>query len=166
MKPLGLLAATVVVALAVGCSRGPSSTPVTVGTTPASTSTTSSSIAATPDPIETTPAPTSTTTLEEPVAPSRIERWITVEYRSTPVDVGHPRFEHLGHTDSSLVQEAWYDSENGYMIIDLNGSKYHYCRMPQSGWSEFTTAASLGSHYNQEIRGAFDCRNGGVPDYD
>jgi hypothetical protein len=95
-----------------------------------------------------------------------VERWITVEYRSTPVDVGHPRFEQLNRTDSSLVQEAWYDSENGYMIIDLNGSTYHYCRIPQSTWSDFTTAASLGSHYNQHIKGAFDCRNGGVPDYD
>ncbi len=51
------------------------------------------------------------------------------------------------------------------MIISLDGTAYHYCGMPSSTWTTFTTASSLGSLYRDEIKGRFDCRNGVVPEY-
>jgi len=44
-------------------------------------------------------------------------RFITVKYRSTPVDISHPRFKYLDTSRSSFVTGTWYDGSNSYMII-------------------------------------------------
>jgi hypothetical protein len=99
-------------------------------------------------------------------APRASSRVVWVKYRSAnPVDVSHPRFEYLDTSRSSLVTGAWYDASNEYMIIGLRGVYYHYCRMPQPAWSAFRGAKSFGRHYRARIKGNFDCRLGGVPDY-
>ena len=90
---------------------------------------------------------------------------IAVKYRSTPVDVAHPRFQYLDTSRSSFVNGAWYDEANGYMIIGLNATYYHYCRMPRSAWDAFRSADSFGRHYNAFIKGRYDCRLGGIPSY-
>ena len=69
---------------------------------------------------------------------------IYVKYRGS-VDVGHPRFEYLNTSKSSLVRGAWYDDENDYMVINLSGTYYHYCSFPQSTWNSFSSASSFGS---------------------
>jgi hypothetical protein len=98
-------------------------------------------------------------------APSHIPLWVTVKYRGTPVDVADPRFVNLGFTDSSLVDAAFYDAANAYMIIVLNGTAYHYCGTPPALWAGFGTAGSLGKYYGSQIKDRFDCRTGFVPGY-
>lgn len=91
--------------------------------------------------------------------------WFAVQYRSGPVDVAHPRFAYLDGGSSSIVDAAFYDAVNAYMVISLNGTAYHYCGIPETIWARFTTANSLGGFYNAEVKGHFDCRLGGVPEY-
>ena len=124
-----------------------------------STTTTSRPEATTSTAIATTSATTATTTLAHTPA------WITVKYRSDPVDVANPWFVRLGRSDSSLVDAAFYDAGNKYAIIVLNGTPYHYCGIPLGAWSAFTSAESLGRHFNSRIKGDFDCRTGFIPEY-
>jgi hypothetical protein len=109
--------------------------------------------------------PASAVTIAPPAAPSHTPHWLTIKYRSDPVDVADPRFAYLDGGSSSLVDFAFYDADNEYMVISLNGTAYHYCTMPGSRWGEFTAASSLGSFYNTQVKGRFDCRGGFVPQY-
>ena len=111
----------------------------------------------------TTAVPTTTTTTT--AAPSHTPLWVTVKYRSDPVDVADPRFVYLDGGSSSVVDFAFYDADNEYMVISLNGTAYHYCGTPGDVWNEFTAAESLGSFYNTRVKGQFDCRSGFVPQY-
>lgn len=49
--------------------------------------------------------------------------------------------------------------------MSLNGTAYHYCDMPGSVWAAFTTTSSLGTFYNDRIKGNFGCRTGFIPEY-
>lgn len=89
---------------------------------------------------------------------------VLVKYGSF-VDIGHSRFEYLDTSGSSFVGGAWYDVNSQYMVINLNGTYYHYCRMPSLAWNNFKKANSFGSHYNMAVKGLYDCRLGGIPDY-
>ncbi len=121
----------------------------------------------------TAPPPTNSTstiaasivTAAPTTAPSHTPHWLTIKYRSDPVDVADPRFVYLDGGSSSLVDFAFYDPSNEYMIVSLNGTAYHYCGMPAGAWDEFTGASSLGSFYDTRIKGRFDCRSGFVPQY-
>lgn len=102
----------------------------------------------------------------EPAAGARgTSHVVPVKYRSTPVDLAHPRFEYLDTTRSSLVRGVWYDSAESYMIIGLRGTYHHYCRLPSARWRQFRRAKSFGRFYISRIKGRFDCRKGGVPTY-
>lgn len=92
------------------------------------------------------------------------QKSVSVKYGDT-VDVGHSHFEYLNTSGSSLVRGAWYDSSSKYMVINLNGTYYQYCRMPSSAWLSFKKVSSFGSHYNSAIKGLYDCRSGGIPSY-
>ena len=109
--------------------------------------------------------PASVVTAAPTTAPSHTPLWLTIKYRSDQVDVADPRFSYLDGGSSTLVDFAFYDADNEYMIVSLNGTAYHYCAMPDGGWDEFTAASSLGSFYNTRIKGRFDCRGGFVPQY-
>ena len=89
---------------------------------------------------------------------------IKVKYRSTPVDIDKQMFKCL-KSDSSLVNEACHDRSNQYMVINLQGTWYHYCSIPVAEWKAFNSALSLGRYYRKHIRGNFDCRVGYVPRY-
>ena len=116
----------------------------------------------TSDPPTVTRATLQTTTS---TAPSFESLWVSVRYRSDPVDLAVPgRFELL-IPDSTLVDAVAYDPTNGYLLIALDGVWYHYCRVPDGVWDRLSTAASAGSFYNAELRGSFDCRAGGIPSY-
>src|SRR3990172_6612297 len=95
----------------------------------------------------------------------RSQHLVMVKYRTTPVDLADPRFGYLDTSRSSFVTGAWYDESNSYMVIGLKGTYYHYCRMPREAWESFCSADSFGRHYNRFIKGQYDCRLGGVPDY-
>lgn len=92
-------------------------------------------------------------------------KYIYVKYRNDPIDISHPRFEHLDTSKSSLVKGAWYDEENRYMIINLSGTYYHYCSLPITTWSLFKSAGSFGIFYNNFIKSRYDCRTYPVPEY-
>lgn len=100
------------------------------------------------------------------VKSSRISDYVYVKYRAGRVDIAHPRWEYLNTNRSSWVRGAWYDKNNQYMIINLKGTYYHYCSMPQSSWRSFKNASSFGSHYNAYIKGKYDCRVNPVPKYE
>jgi hypothetical protein len=91
--------------------------------------------------------------------------YVSVKYRDDPVDVGAPYFESIGARSSSVVDAAWYDAGNEYLVIILNGTPYHYCSFPAVVWSSLKTAPSVGSFYANSIKGRFDCRIFPVPDY-
>ena len=91
--------------------------------------------------------------------------YVYVKYRDDLVDIAHPRWEYLNTSKSSWVRGAWYDDNNQYMIIDLDGIKYHYCGMSASIWESFKSANSFGTFYNIYLKGSYDCRNYSVPEY-
>ena len=97
------------------------------------------------------------------------EQWtpnyVNVEYRADPVDIAAPYFEPLGRSDSSVVEGAWFDSENEYLVINLQGTVYHYCGIGSSTWSSLKSAESMGSYFQDSIKGNFDCRVFPVPVY-
>ena len=86
-----------------------------------------------------------------------------VKYRNSPVCLD--QFEYGDTSRSSWIRGAWYDDDHDYMVINLDGIKYHYCRFPRSAWSGLLNAPSHGRYYHQSIKGKYDCRLGGVPDY-
>lgn len=100
---------------------------------------------------------------DAPEFKSVVKKYVSVKYRSDPVDISS--FEHLDTSKSSWVRGAWYDSGNKYMIINLSGTNYHYCSMPNSVWRNFKSASSFGSHYNGYIKGNYDCRVYPIPEY-
>jgi hypothetical protein len=92
-------------------------------------------------------------------------RDIYVKYRADPVDVDNGHFQEMSLQPSSLVQQIFYDSDNRYLLVDLNGTIYHYCGIPPTVVASWIGAPSLGSFYNQQVKGRFDCRTGHVPSY-
>ena len=151
MRALSTLAVIIAIVLS-SCTGQAATTSRPAATTSTAIATSSQSAATT--------SPTTATTTQ-----AHIPAWITVKYRSDPVDVANPWFVRLGRSDSSLVDAAFYDANNRYAIIVLNGTAYHYCGIPPGEWSAFTSAGSLGRHFNSQIKGNFDCRTGFIPEY-
>lgn len=94
-----------------------------------------------------------------------IPKFVTVKYRADSVDVAAPYFEPLQRFDSSVVREAWFDARNQYMVIDLQGTTYHYCGLNAAVWELLKAAESIHNYYLDNIRGNFDCRIYPVPSY-
>jgi len=94
-----------------------------------------------------------------------VPNFVAVKYRPDRVDVAAPNFEWIGPIKSLVVDSAWYDEINQYMVIVLNGTAYHYCAFDAGTWRQFSIAPSLGSFYNKHIRERFDCRLFPVPSY-
>ena len=68
-------------------------------------------------------------------------------------------------TRSSLVQRVCYDPREQYMIINLQGTYYHYCEIDAGTVDQLRTAPSMGRYYSAVIKGNFDCRTRRVPAY-
>lgn len=88
---------------------------------------------------------------------SRPTNFIKVKYKEDSVDLADPRFEYLDTTGSEFIFGAWYDDDEQYMIINLNGTYYHYCGMPGSVWDDFRNAETFGGFYNKWIKGNYAC---------
>lgn len=84
---------------------------------------------------------------------------VSVKYRGS---VELAKFSCRG-TDSSLVHRICYRANRQYLIAQVGGEYYHYCRMPQVVVNKWLAAPSLGSFYNAQVKGRYDCREGGVP---
>jgi hypothetical protein len=93
------------------------------------------------------------------------ENSIWIKYRSTPVDVDSDRFESFDTSKSSFVTNARYDAKGRYLILGLGGVNYHYCGLPREAWDALKGAESIGRFYHAQIKGNYDCRLGGVPEY-
>ncbi len=96
------------------------------------------------------------------------ENFVWVKYRSTPVDLDQSLFAFQDTSESSWIRGAWYDSDNKYLIIKLEGTYYHYCGVPNDIWRSFTNFSSHGSYgkaYNRFLKSKFDCRINYVPSY-
>ena len=108
----------------------------------------------------------STTTSSPNVSTTQVDTFfVQVKYRESPVNLLAPHFEYLSTEGSSVVNGAWYDRTNQYMVIRISSTFYHYCGLPDTTWSSFAQAESYGSFYNAQIKGHFDCRLGFVPEY-
>jgi hypothetical protein len=92
-------------------------------------------------------------------------QYVDIKYRDDDVDIGSDNFEELDASKSSFVRGAWYDDDNDYMVMNLDGIYYHYCGMTGSTWSSFKRADSFGSYYNKYIKSNYDCRYNYVPNY-
>jgi len=90
--------------------------------------------------------------------------YVKIKYRDDKVNISASNFEPLDRSDST-VKGAWYDSSNEYMVIKLSGTYYHYCGIPDGAWRNFSSASSLYSAYQNDIKGNFDCRENPVPRY-
>ncbi|QHP74284.1 KTSC domain-containing protein [Bradyrhizobium sp. LCT2] len=92
---------------------------------------------------------------------------VNVKYRG-PVDL--KSFACNDISRSSFITRVCYDRAERYMIIRLNAIYYHYCELPPAILRTFLDAPSMGSFYNQRIKGTgldgpFDCRTHPVPEY-
>ncbi|MFT4115932.1 KTSC domain-containing protein [Bradyrhizobium sp.] len=92
---------------------------------------------------------------------------VDVKYRG-PVDL--KTFACNDISRSSFITRICYDRAKQYMIIRLNTTYYHYCELPPATFNAFLDAPSMGSFYNQHLKGTgrdgpFDCRTHPVPAY-
>ena len=90
---------------------------------------------------------------------------IEVKYRNDRVPVGNDSFETLGFTSDSTVKNAWYDASEEYLVIRLNSTNYHYCEVPRSVWDGLKDTGSPYTHYQDALRGNYDCRTHHLPTY-
>ena len=64
---------------------------------------------------------------------------------------------------SSFIRRVCYDSADGYMIVKLNETYYHYCDIDNATVDAFEAADLMGRFFDTSIKGHFDCRTGHVP---
>lgn len=93
------------------------------------------------------------------------KKWnrITIKYRDTMVDVSD--FLTTNTSNSSFINNAYYDPDEEYLILNLNWTYYHWCDVPKDVRNWFKTADSKWSYYNKFIKWEFDCRYSVVPTY-
>jgi hypothetical protein len=89
---------------------------------------------------------------------------LKVKYLERPVNVTKNGFENFKKS-SSLINDSWYDKNNNYLILNIQGTSYHYCGFGRSEWESFKKSESLGQHYIRNIKGRFDCRQIPPPAY-
>ena len=61
--------------------------------------------------------------------------------------------------DSTCFEAVGYDSAFEVLVVRFrdSGSRYTYLDFPESEWSDFMAADSLGSFYNAHIKGEYEC---------
>jgi hypothetical protein len=87
---------------------------------------------------------------------------VFVKYRG-PVDLAP--FDCVTVERSSFIRGVCYDEPNRYMLVSLDGIWYHYCGIDSGTVERFKAAPSMGSYYNANIKGNFDCRVTPPPAY-
>jgi len=68
-------------------------------------------------------------------------------------------------TDDVKINEIQYDPKQWYMIISIQWTYYHYCRVPRDSWYPFYISADKNNYYERNFYGKFDCRKWGIWDY-
>jgi hypothetical protein len=87
---------------------------------------------------------------------------VDVKYRGL-VDL--KPFQRTEITRSSFIRRVCYDRPNQYMLINLNGTYYHYCQIDGGTVDSLLNADSMGRYFNAQVKGQFDCRVNRIPDY-
>ena len=79
------------------------------------------------------------------------------------------RGEKVDTPNSSFISYLTYYSESEHLIICMNGKEYVFANIPSSLWSDFKSADSAGTFYNQNIKDNtaywvddYDGSNGGL----
>jgi len=67
------------------------------------------------------------------------------------------------YTSSSFVNRICYRPDARYLVVLLGDTYYHYCRVPEGVVEAWLGSSSKGRFYNYEIKGSYDCRQGGLP---
>ena len=62
------------------------------------------------------------------------------------------RGEKVDTPNSSFINYLTYYSESEHLIICMNGKEYVFANIPSSLWSDFKSADSAGTFYNQNIK--------------
>jgi hypothetical protein len=57
--------------------------------------------------------------------------------------------------ESSWIEGATYESENGSMILETDSKDYEFIGVPIEVWREFKSAPSKGEYYHENIRGRY-----------
>ena len=60
--------------------------------------------------------------------------------------------EKVDTPNSSFINYLTYYSESEHLIICMNGKEYVFANIPSSLWSDFKSADSAGTFYNQNIK--------------
>ena len=60
--------------------------------------------------------------------------------------------EKVDTPNSSFINYLTYYSESEHLIICMNGKEYVFANVPSSLWSDFKSADSAGTFYNQNIK--------------
>lgn len=87
-----------------------------------------------------------------------------VQFRGE-VDVRAENFRAFALKKSSFVRAMYYDRAETYLVVQLLQRHYHYCNVPAEVTAEWARAESPGKFYFRHVRGKFDCRESGAPDY-
>ena len=66
---------------------------------------------------------------------------------------------------SSLVNRLCYDAKQQYVLVNLQGTWYHYCEVPAVTVNAWRRSESLGRFFNANMKGQFDCRINRVATY-
>ena len=104
--------------------------------------------------------------LENPASATEVARslneTVNVKYRGL-VDLKPFQCEWI--TKSSVVKRLCYDAAEKYVIVNLTGTYYHYCEVPSYVIAAWRNSSSMGSYYNTQVKGQYDCRFNRVPQY-
>jgi len=85
---------------------------------------------------------------------------VYVKYRGL-VNVDRMVTKPIGY--SSFVKDIKYNAKYRYLLVNLKGTYYHYCLVPQNVVNEWINSSSLGRYYLNNIKGRYDCRYSPMP---
>ncbi len=60
-------------------------------------------------------------------------------------------------TRSSFVRRVCFDPGTSSMVLDLSGRHYKFCGVDGNVVENFKAALSMGRHFNEHIKGRFNC---------
>ncbi|MCC6776668.1 MAG: KTSC domain-containing protein [Hyphomicrobiales bacterium] len=84
-------------------------------------------------------------------APAEI---VDVKYRG-PLDLA--KFDCAPVTRSSFINRVCHNRDKQEMVIQLSGTYYVYCGIPQGVVEDMLAAESMGRHFNAQIRSRYAC---------
>ena len=68
-------------------------------------------------------------------------------------------------TYDTKIYQIYYDPKQWYMIVSIEWTYYHYCKIPRNVWYNFYNSNDKYNHYQSFIYKRFDCRLWGIWEY-